>query len=101
VSFDLIFWYEDGRSTPEEAFEIYDKLTDGETGIVEVSPAIDDFFADVLSVYPNLTEENMEESPWTSPVYRTPECVIATIAWSQHQEVRIGSSRSRGVTRRS
>jgi hypothetical protein len=87
MSFDLTFWYEDDRSTPEEAFRIYDQLTDGETGVVAASAAIDEFLADVVSVYQDLTEENMEESPWAAPLYRTPECVIANIAWSRHKEV--------------
>jgi len=87
MSFDLTFWYEGDRSTPEEAFQIYDQLTDGEMGVVAASAAIDGFFADVVSVYQDLTEENMEESPWTAPIYHTPECVIVNIAWSVHKEV--------------
>ena len=87
MSFDLAFWHASGSPTPEEAFRIYDRLTDGETGVVETSSAIDAFFADVVSAYQDLTEANMEESPWNAGLYHTPECVIVNIAWSRHQEM--------------
>jgi hypothetical protein len=87
VSFDLSFWYEDVPSTSERAAEIYDRLTDGEDGVVPSAPALIDFFAEVIATFGDLTEENMEESPWTSPLYRTTECVIANLAYSRSEEV--------------
>jgi hypothetical protein len=87
MSFDLAFWYEKAPSDAERAFQIYDRLTDGESDVVQSSPAIDEFHAEVVSIHQDLTEENMEASPWTSRLYRTSECVIATIAWSRHQEI--------------
>jgi hypothetical protein len=101
MSFDLTFWYEKDPSTPEEAFQIYDQLTDGETGVVESSTAIDEFFSEVVSLYQDLTEENMEESPWTAPLYRTSECVIANITWSRHKELKdvlLDLANKRGLT---
>jgi predicted nucleic acid-binding protein len=87
MSFDLAFWYEKEPSDGDRAFQIYDQLTDGESDVVESSRAVDEFYAEVVSVYRDLTEENMEVSPWTSRLYHTPECVIATISWSRHKEV--------------
>ncbi|MFV2117300.1 hypothetical protein ACE14D_02165, partial [Streptomyces sp. Act-28] len=87
MSFDLIFWYQQEVPTSEKAAQIYDQLTDGVTGIVEESSAVEDFYRSVISEFPDLDEENMEESPWASPLYVTGECVIAAIAWSRSSEV--------------
>jgi hypothetical protein len=87
VSFDLTFWYQRPVPTPEEAAQIYDQLTDGLTGVVEESPAIENFYQAVISVFPNLAEDNMDESPWASPLYVTSECVIAAISWSRSSEI--------------
>jgi hypothetical protein len=87
VSFDLIFWYQKSVPTLEEAARIYDQLTDGLTGVVEESSAVDDFHRSVISVFPDLTEENMNDSPWASPLYVTGECVIVAVSWSRSGEV--------------
>ncbi|MFC7843492.1 hypothetical protein [Streptomyces sp. NPDC057382] len=87
MSFDLIFWYQEVAPTSGEAAQIYDQLTDGVTGIVEESSAVEDFYRAVISEFPDLSEENMEESPWASPLYVTGECVIAAISWSRSSEV--------------
>jgi len=87
MSFDLAFWHENGPTTPESAAQIYDQLTDGEVGVVEPGPQIAHFYDDVVAALPDLTEDNMEDSPWASPVYRTPECVIVAISWSQSEPV--------------
>ena len=87
MSFDLCFWWEKASSTPERAAEIYDQLTDGDTGVVESATAVDDFFVEIVELFGDLTEENIKDSPWMSPVYRTPECVIVAIAWSRREDV--------------
>lgn len=87
MSFDLAFWHESKPTTAEEAARIYDKLTDGEIGIADRHPAVGAFYDDVIAAFGDLTEENAEESPWMSPLYRNEECVIANIAWSRHREV--------------
>ncbi|MEU7854459.1 hypothetical protein [Nonomuraea sp. NPDC049141] len=86
MSFDLAFWCQRSIPTPEEAAQVYDQLTDGLAGIVEESSAIDDFCQAVISVFPNLTEDNVNESPWASPLYVTSECVMAAISWSRSSE---------------
>lgn len=87
MSFDLAFWYEKERSTPEKADHIYDRLTDGEIGVIEESTEIERFYLDIVSSYPNMTENNMHVSPWAAPLYRTSECVIANISWSRRDEL--------------
>lgn len=87
VSFDLSFWYEDMPSTPERAAEIDDRLNEGEDGVVPSTPALDDFFAEIIATFGDLTEENMDESPWTSSLYRSAECVMATLDYSRCAEI--------------
>lgn len=87
VSFDLVFWYQKSMPTSEEAARIYDELTDGLTGVVEENPAVGDFYRSVVAVFPELTVENMNESPWASAIYVTGECVITAISWSRSREV--------------
>ena len=87
MSFDLAFWHQKSVPTVEEAAQIYDQLVDGLSGVVEANSAVEDFHKAMISVFPDLAEENMDESPWTSPLYVTSECVIATISWSRSGEV--------------
>lgn len=87
MSFDLIFWHQNSIPHSEEAARIYDQLTDGLTGVVAASPAIEDFRRAVLSEFPDLSEGNMNDSPWASPLYVTDECIIASISWSRSYEV--------------
>lgn len=87
VSFDLAFWYEKSQSTSDAAAQIYDRLTDGETGVVQSDPRVDVFYEDLISVYDDLTLENAETSPWMSSPYRNSECVIVAISWSRYKDV--------------
>jgi hypothetical protein len=91
MSFDLIFWYEREPSTPEQAAQIYDKLTDEEVGIVERNPVLSDFYHEVIAtyqdMYENMTEEDAKVVPWTAEVYHNAECVITPISWWRCKEV--------------
>jgi hypothetical protein len=91
MSFDMLFWYEHEPSTPEQAAQIYDKLTDGELGIVERNPALGDFYHEVMATYgdmsENMTEEDATVTPWTAGVYHNAECVITPISWWRCKEV--------------
>jgi hypothetical protein len=92
MSFDLAFWYESEPSSPQQAAQIYDQLTDEDekVGVVERNPALNDFYQEVISTYGDLTEditENADETPWTAQVDFNGEYVITPIAWSRHREV--------------
>jgi hypothetical protein len=91
MSFDMIFWYEREPSTPEQAAQIHDKLTDEEVGIVERSSVLSDFYQEVIATYRDLTENTPEEdaevAPWTTGVYHNEECVITPISWWRCKEV--------------
>lgn len=43
MSFDLAFWYESSQSAPDAAAQVYERLTDGETGVVQPDPRVDAF----------------------------------------------------------
>src|SRR5689334_15950385 len=75
MSFDMTFWYASEPPSDQIAADVYDQLTDGDLNVVERSPALQEFLEEVLAVYPDLTEENAEESPWASSVYSNEECV--------------------------
>lgn len=91
MSFDLAFWYEREPSSPEQAAQIYDQLTDEKLGIVERNPALGDFYQEVIATYKdlteNMTEEDADVAPWTAGVSCNQECVITTIKWSRHKDV--------------
>ncbi|GAA1721710.1 hypothetical protein [Nonomuraea bangladeshensis] len=87
MSFDLAFWRQDSPPDQQEAAQVYDKLADGLEGVVEESPAIEAFYQAVISTFPDLAEDNMHESPWSSPMYVTQECVVVAISWSHAAEV--------------
>ncbi|UWM49134.1 hypothetical protein N0X72_08900 [Streptomyces carpaticus] len=87
MSFDLAFWYQSFSPTAESAARVYSQLTEGHVREVEESPAIEAFCQDVYSIYPDMTERNMHDSPWASPLYVTGGCVIAAVSWSRSDEV--------------
>jgi hypothetical protein len=87
MSFDLLFWRDSEPSTLERVAEIYDKVTDGEVGVVDEGSTIEAFYNDVVEAFPDLAEENMETSPWSSPIYLTSETMIAAMGWSRYKEV--------------
>ncbi|QYC39494.1 hypothetical protein Nocox_09370 [Nonomuraea coxensis DSM 45129] len=87
MSFDLAFWWQDSPPNREEAAQVYDKLTDGLEGVVEESPAIEAFYQAVISMFPDLAEDNTHDSPWSSSIYVTQECVIVAISWSRAGEI--------------
>ncbi|WP_405960722.1 hypothetical protein OG235_27015 [Streptomyces sp. NBC_00024] len=91
MSYDLAFWYESRSIDSKTAFRKYDATVDGESGVTAGSPRVAAFHRDVLNAYQDLTEntseEEAEQSPWTSSVYFNGECVLVTIAWSRRSEV--------------
>ncbi|MCD9875372.1 hypothetical protein [Streptomyces guryensis] len=87
MSFDLGFWWEAQPITPVEAARKYSAMIAGEVGIANEHPALDVFFGELISRFPDLTEDNFETSPWAAPLYRTSECLIAPISYPRQLEV--------------
>lgn len=87
MSFDLAFWREDPVPSPADAAVTYDRLAEGEEGVVAPDGAVGRFLADVVAAYPDLVEDNMDISPWASPIYSNAECVLVAISWSRAAEL--------------
>jgi hypothetical protein len=83
VSFDLGFWWEPQPISSVEAEQKYLAMVEGRTGVVEENVALEEFFNDLNGRFPDLTEETLETSPWSSPVYRTNECIIVSMPYSR------------------
>ncbi|MCP2266910.1 hypothetical protein ACFQHV_13425 [Promicromonospora thailandica] len=84
MSFDLAFWYPDDADVdPAAAFDVYDRVADGELGVVPEHPAVARFAEEMLEVYP----ETDAGSPWAAACWVTPESVVVSISWSRAEEV--------------
>ena len=83
MSFDLAFWHVDGSIDAAQALATYEGILEEIPGCVAENPAVGRFNADVVSVFPDLTEENADESPWSSPLYSSDSFTVASISWSK------------------
>jgi hypothetical protein len=86
VSFDLAIWYQVAPLAEEEAYDIYDQLTDEVVGVVEESPAIQEFLSGLLEIYPEDVDDS-ESLPWAAGIYSNRECILLAISWSRKEEV--------------
>jgi hypothetical protein len=85
VSFDLAFWYSEGPVDGSSALETYRAILKEEPSATNPSVAVSEFLADLVKVFPDLTEENADSSPWMSPLYFSDAFVVASISWSRQQ----------------
>ena len=83
MSFDLAVWHYDGDLDPERAQEIYEGILEELPGIVAENEAVTQFHDNVVSVFPDLTAENMEQSVWSAPIYSSSSFFVANISWSK------------------
>lgn len=82
MSFDLGFWYSEGPTEAARGAEIYREILSGDSP-VHANPAVENFHRDMVSVFPDLTEDNFERSPFSAPLHVSPAFVIAPISWSK------------------
>ncbi|MFJ5880437.1 hypothetical protein [Kitasatospora cineracea] len=85
MSFNLAFWYSEDPVDGSSALETYRAILNEEPSATNPSAAISEFLADLIKVFPDLTEENAESSPWMSPLYFSDAFVVASISWSRQQ----------------
>ncbi|MGC4987021.1 hypothetical protein ACLQ18_41585 [Streptomyces sp. DT193] len=85
MSFDLAFWYSVDPVDGTSALGTYRAILDEVPEAAAPNVAVSDFLADVVKVFPDLTEENMDGSPWMSPLYFSDAFVVASISWSRQQ----------------
>jgi hypothetical protein len=90
MSFDLGVWYSDTPLTDEDAGDLYVKLCE-ETWIpIEENAAVDAFYADLTSRYPEIdaiSEEELENCPWSCAHDRSGLHVLMAITWSRCAEI--------------
>lgn len=87
MSFDLAFWRSSGDESTEQAARIYHQLIDGVHGAVDPSPLVAAFYRAATMTYPELSEDNAEESPWAAAIDVTDEGIITPISPSRSREV--------------
>lgn len=85
VSYDLGFWWEPDLISSEEAARKYVHLE--RAGVVADHPSVRAFYGAVLQEFGDLTEETIETSPWSAPIYGSDQCVIVTASWSRAADV--------------
>jgi hypothetical protein len=86
MSFDLAFW----RSSDDDSApaEIYGQITDEITGVVTPAPEqLEALVAEITATYPQITPDNMDESPWASEFDRTDEYLLVAMSGSRSEEV--------------
>ncbi|MGW3994010.1 hypothetical protein ACWEF6_11035 [Amycolatopsis sp. NPDC004772] len=79
MSFDLAFWWEPQAISSDEAARKYHAMVELRSGVVLHNDRLDNFFDELTENFPDLTEENLDDSPWSAPLYRTSECVIVSM----------------------
>jgi hypothetical protein len=86
MSFDLAFWRSsDGDGVPSE---LYEQMMDEAVDVVAEAPEqLAALVADITARYPEITGENMEESPWASEFDLTDEYLVVAISGSRSAEV--------------
>ena len=91
MSFDLAVLSGKRRLTHEDAADAYERLCDeDDPDVVEPDERIDAFVEEVTGRWPeidDLPEEEVDDSPWTVALDRSPGHVLATISWDRVDEV--------------
>src|ERR1017187_6406166 len=90
MSFDLGVWYSDEPLTDEDAGDLYVKLCEQRWIPVEESAAVDAFYAELTSRYPeidSIPEEELENCPWSCAHDRSGLHVLMAITWSRCVEI--------------
>jgi hypothetical protein len=88
MSYDLAFWKSVEVPSLADSARLYTALMEGGAGVVPRSEGLlSAFYTELVRAYPDLTEENAAESPWSTPVWRTDEYVVCSFAHSRVQEM--------------
>lgn len=101
MSFDLAFWWEPQAISSDEAARKYRAMVELRSGVVLHNEGLDNFFEELIENFPDLTEDNLDDSPWSAPLYRTSECVIVSMGFPWRNSMTdflLRLSASHGVT---
>ncbi len=86
MSFDLAFWrHSEGDDAPSD---LYEQMMNEVTGVVvAASEQLSALVADIATRYPEISLENMDESPWASEFDLTGEYLVVAISGSRSVEL--------------
>ena len=90
MSFDLGIWHRKGPFTKDEAAGIYQALCRGDRSVVDASPNVTAFFAELTARYPDMNDyalEKIDDCPWNCSFDKSDGHVMLNIAWSRVEEV--------------
>jgi hypothetical protein len=93
MSFDLGVWNTNKRLTDAEAGKLYAALCQSQTEGVTPHSAVDAFYAELTTRYPELDTvpddrlDDPDHCPWSCALDRSPGHVIMPCVWSQAENV--------------
>jgi hypothetical protein len=90
MSFDLGVWHSDRPITDQEAGDLYVKLCEQTWIPIEQNAAVDAFYAELNSRYPEidtLPENELDSCPWSCAHDRSGLHVLMAITWSRCADV--------------
>jgi hypothetical protein len=83
MSCDFAIWYPAKRLTDEQAGALYERLCEGDTAGVAPHPAVEGFYRELTSKYP----ERDEASVWSMPIERSSGHVLVSSVPTSAKEV--------------
>lgn len=93
MSYDFAVWFTPRRLTRDEADRLYAELCDGITTGAVAHPSVDDFYSELTAKHPELDDvpedriDDMDYSPWSCSIARSPGHVIASCVLSKADKV--------------
>jgi hypothetical protein len=93
MSYDLGVWFPHKRMSDKEAGETYRRVCDSAFAGLQAHPAIDAFYAELTSRYPEIdtiAEERIDDHaycPWSCALDHTPAYVVMPCVYSQAENV--------------
>ena len=93
MSYDLAVWYPSRAFSAEEAGEIYGRLCDGQTDVLEPDPAVTAFYTELTSLHPEIDDipaervDDHDLCPWSVAFDRSDAFVIMCAVWSSTELV--------------
>lgn len=93
LSFDIAIWHTEQPLGDEVAGHLYNqlnnKITEGESCTLKPSLAIDGFYRDLVSKYPEIDDvppehiDDYDFSPWVCSIDRSPSYLLVSSVWAK------------------
>ncbi len=94
MSCDFAVWFTLHRLADDEARRLYRELCERITTGVAAHQAIDQFYSELTAKHPELDDvpeeriDDMDYSPWSCPIARSPGHIIVSCVWSKADDIR-------------